>query len=119
MNTESAKPKKSGVEVGSDSRARCNKSKRNEDRVDSAEIDGNEVGDDEIRKKVQKTSRSKNLSKSKKTERSDFFTFGARLAFIELRQAFVKAPILHHFDPERHIRVETDVSGCAIGKVLD
>ena len=35
-----------------------------------------------------------------------------------MRQAFVKAPILHHFDPERHIRVETDASGYAIGGVL-
>ena len=35
-----------------------------------------------------------------------------------MRQAFFKALILHHFDPERHIRIETDVSGYAIGGVL-
>ena len=35
-----------------------------------------------------------------------------------MRQAFLKAPILHHFDPERHIRIETDASGYAIGGVL-
>ena len=39
--------------------------------------------------------------------------------FTELRQAFLKAPILHHFDPEHHIWIETDVSGYAIGGVLN
>ena len=47
-----------------------------------------------------------------------FFTPKARLAFIQLRQAFVEAPILHYFDPESHIRIEIDVSGYAIGGVL-
>ena len=31
---------------------------------------------------------------------------------------FFKAPILGHFDPKRHIRIETDASGYAIGGVL-
>ena len=31
---------------------------------------------------------------------------------------FLKAPILHHFDPKCHIRIETDASGYAIGGVL-
>ena len=57
------------------------------------------------------------MSKSKKTE-SGFLTSGARKAFTELRQAFIKALILHHFDPERHIRIETDESGYAIGGIL-
>ncbi len=35
-----------------------------------------------------------------------------------MRQAFLKALILNHFDPERHIRIETDASGYAIGEVL-
>ena len=48
---------------------------------------------------------------------SDFFTLRAKLAFTKLRQVFLKAPILHHFDPEQHIRIETDVSGYAIGRV--
>ena len=38
--------------------------------------------------------------------------------FTKLRQAFVKAPILHHFDPKHHIQIETDKSGYAIGEVL-
>ena len=83
------------------------------------EVDGGEVEVDEVGKKVQKLSKSKNLPKSKKRVRSsDFLTPRAKLAFTELRQAFLKAPILHHFDPERHIRIETDASGYAIGGVL-
>ncbi len=35
-----------------------------------------------------------------------------------MRQAFVEALILNHFDPERHIRIETDASGYAIGGIL-
>ena len=42
----------------------------------------------------------------------------AKLAFSRLRQAFTKAPILHHFDPERYIRIETDASGYTIGGIL-
>ena len=48
----------------------------------------------------------------------DFLIPGARLAFMELRQAFLKAPIFHHFDLECHIRIETDVSSYAIGGVF-
>ena len=40
------------------------------------------------------------------------------MTFSKLKQAFIKAPILYHFDPEHHIRVETDVSGYAIGRVF-
>ena len=38
--------------------------------------------------------------------------------FAKLRQVFVKAPILHYFDLERHIRIETDASGYAISAIL-
>ena len=41
-----------------------------------------------------------------------------RQAFTQLRQAFTKAPILQHFDPECHIRIETNASGYTIGGVL-
>ena len=47
-----------------------------------------------------------------------FLTPGARKAFTKLRQVFIKAPILHHFDPEFHIQVETDASGYTIGGVI-
>ena len=47
-----------------------------------------------------------------------FLTPDTRRAFTQLRQALTKAPILRHFDPEGHIRIETDASGYAIGGVL-
>ena len=96
-----------GVGVGDDNRARHGRSG-----IDDSKVDGVEVEDDEVGKKAQKLSKSKNLSKS------DFFTLGARLAFTKLRQAFVKAPILHHFDLEHYIRIETDASGYAIDGIL-
>ena len=70
-----------------------------------------------------KSKRSKN-AKSKvqmpfgATGESTFLTPNAREAFNQLRQAFTEAPILRHFDPECHIRIETDASGYAIGGVL-
>ena len=76
----------------------------------------------------------KNLSKSKKskskksksgiqtrigaTGEPTFLTPGAREAFNQLRQAFTEAPILWHFDPECHIRIETDALSYAIGGKL-
>ena len=47
-----------------------------------------------------------------------FLTLDAREVFNKLRQVFIKAPILQHFDPECHIRIKTDALGYAIGKVL-
>ena len=112
---KSAEPKKGGDGVGGDGRDQC-------------EIDGSGIDDvevevelevDEVRKKFRNLSKSKNSSKSKKMVRySDFLTTGAKLAFTKLRQAFLKAPILYHFDPECHIRIEMDASGYAIGGFL-
>ena len=51
-----------------------------------------------IRAKKAKASRAKNLGQS-----GLFLTADTRRAFTKLRQAFVEAPILNHFDPERHI----------------
>ena len=75
-----------------------------------------------------KITKSKILIKSKKHDfllnsrnreaGTGFFTPKARLTFIQLRQAFVEAPILHHFDQESHIWIETNASGYAIGNVL-
>ena len=56
--------------------------------------------------------------KSLKSKNPAFLTANTRQAFTQLRQVFTKAPILSHFDPKRHIRVETDVSNYAIGGVL-
>ena len=104
------------------------------------EVDGNSVAGDSIigdgeatnpikRKNQAKTTKSKILVKSKSHDfppnsrnreaGTGFFTPEARLAFTQLKQAFVKAPILHYFDPESHIRIETDATGYAIGGILN
>ena len=51
-------------------------------------------------------------------EEPSFLTPDARRAFTQLRQAFTEAPILRHFDSKRHIQIETNASGYAIGGVL-
>ena len=85
----------------------------------NVKVDSGEIEVDEIEKKVHKTSKSQNLSKYQKTVRSlDFFTLGAKLAFTKLRQVFLKVSILDYFDPARHIRIGTDVSGYTIGRVF-
>ena len=110
--TESkTRPGEGGVGVGGSRAGRGGSKLDGGRKIDDDEVDDDEVGDDEVGTKVQKS------SKSKKTE-SGFFTSGARKAFNELKQAFIKTPILHHFDPECHILVETDASDYAIGGVL-
>ena len=107
------------VRVGGDSRARRDASKLDKSELDGNEVDGGEVKVDKVGKKVQKMTKSKNSSKSKKTIGPlDFLTPRAKQVFTKLRQAFLKAPILQHFDLERHIQIETDISGYVIGGVL-
>ncbi len=47
-----------------------------------------------------------------------FFTSEAKQAFIELKETFVKAPILNHFDPEHHIYIKIDDFGYAISEIF-
>ena len=47
-----------------------------------------------------------------------FLTPNTKKAFNPLRQAFIKASILQHFDPEYYIQIETNVSGYTISGVL-
>ena len=47
-----------------------------------------------------------------------FLTPKTRLAFSHLKKTFIKAPILHYFDPKRHIRIEIDASSYTMGEVL-
>ena len=77
------------------------------------------------RKVVRSSGRNKGkLAKSdftkpvRRAEEPSFLTPNIRRAFTPLRQAFTEAPILQHFDSERHIRIETDTSVYAIGGVL-
>ena len=79
------------------------------------------------RKNQAKMAKSKILIKCKthdfpksRTEEAGtgFFTPEARLGFTQLRQAFIEAPIFNHFNPESHIRIETNASDYIIGGVL-
>ena len=82
--------------------------------VSRDEADGNE-----IKKNYQKLSKFKKLIKSKKTvEFLDFLIPEVRLAFIKLRQAFVKSLIIYYFDLKYCIQIETDVSGYVISGVF-
>ncbi len=74
-----------------------------------------------------KTAKSKKWIRAEKAEASraknpgqsgSFLTTDAKRAFTKLRQAFLKALILNYFDLERHIRIETDISGYAIDGIL-
>ena len=77
--------------------------------VDKVSVDGS--GDCED--KTVGRSLSKNLNGA-----TGYLTPKARQVFTQLRQAFTKAPILQHFNPKCHIRIEIDASGYAIGGVL-
>ena len=84
-------------------------------------VGNNMVGDNKAinqanftkRKNQAKTTKFKFLIKSKnhdfplysrnKKARTDFLTPKASLAFTQLRQAFVEAPIFYYFDPESYI----------------
>ena len=58
-------------------------------------------------------SKAKNLGQLK-----IFFTFETRKAFTKLRQAFIKAPILNHFNLEYHIRIEMDIFDNRISEIF-
>ena len=86
-------------------------------------VSGGEAINPTKRKNLAKTTKSKIWVKSKNHDfpksrpeeaGTGFLTPEARLAFTRLRQSFVKAPILHHFDQKSHIRIETDALGYAI-----
>ena len=68
------------VGVGGDNRARRDASKLNGSKLDSNEVDGGKVKVDEVRKKVQKTTKSKKVIGP-----LDFLTPRAKLAFNKLR----------------------------------
>ena len=78
-----------------------------------SEVEGGGIKIGEVKlvkgKKSRNSAKAKTLKFVKATspgtapEARPFFTPEARLMFIRLRQAFTKAPILHHFNPEQHI----------------
>ena len=100
-------------------------------------VDNNVVGGGEItnpksftkEKNRAKTTKSKILVKNKNLDfllysrnmeaRLGFLIPKARLAFIQLRQAFVEAPIFHHFDQKWQMQMKTDASKYVIGEILN
>ena len=91
-------------------------------RVDDNEVaSGGGAGWSDASKKSAKSNswtKSGHLGNSNDLEERKFLTSDAREVFNRLRQAFTEVPILWHFDPECHIRDETDASGYAIRRVL-
>ena len=49
---------------------------------------------------------------------TDFFTLEAKKVFTYLQKAFTKALVLHHFDLECHICIETNTSKYVVNRVL-
>ena len=101
--------------------------KETEGEVGGNIVDGGKATNPTKRKNQSKITKSKILVKSqnhdfprfgKEKAGTGFFTPKTRLAFTQLRQIFVKAPILYYFDPESHIRIEADTSSYAIGGIL-
>ena len=99
--------------IGSATNPKETKGKVDGNRVVSDRMIGGSEATNPIKGKNQaKMTKSKILIKSKnydfpksKTEEvgTSFLTPKTRLIFIQLRQAFVEAPILNHFDLESHI----------------
>ena len=65
-----------------------------------------------------KSTKSDFIKPVRRAEEPSFLTPDTRWAFTPLRQAFIEAPILRHFDPKRHIRIKTDTFVYAIGGSL-
>ena len=92
--------------------------------ADNNEVVGGGVGvANEMSKNLSRSKKSKNKKSENPTrigaiEKPNFLTPNVKKTFNQLRQAFIKAPILRHFDLESHIRIKTDASGYAIGGVL-
>lgn len=86
------------------------------------EVSGELVGEIKVAKKLPESKNEKGaefkFEYCSKNLKSSFLTPNAKKMFNHLRQAFNEAPILWHFVPECHIRIESDASGYAIGGVL-
>ena len=82
--------------------------------AEDAEVDSIGGGGDREDETVERSP----LTSKNSNGATGYLTPDAKQAFTQLRQAFTEAPIPRHFDPECHIRIETDASGYAIGGVL-
>ena len=84
-------------------------------RADDEEVVGGGDGSKTVRNSSRKLTRVPNIGA---TREPNFLTPNAKKVFNHLRLAFIKAPILQHFDLESHIWIETDASGYAIDGML-
>ena len=82
--------------------------------IDVAEFNEVDIGGGDCEDETVEKSLSKNLNRA-----TGYFTPAARSTFTQLRKAFTKALIFQHFDPKCHIRIKTDASSYAIGRVLN
>lgn len=88
------------------------------DKDSTIKVEVGNSGDNEISIANQtKSAKSKNVVQLKELE-TGFFTSRTKLIFAKLRQTFIKAPILHYFDPQYHIWIKTNILGHAIDGVL-
>ena len=85
-------------------------------RVDDGEVVGG--GGADWTDTSKKSAKSKKMKSVYNSVEPKFLISKAKKAFNRLRQAFTKASILQHFDPECHIQIKTDASGYTIGGVL-
>lgn len=76
---------------------------------------------------MSKAQKSKKLAKLKKPKLAktinkafgtDFFTFGAKTAFLYLSMTFIKISIFDYFYPKSHIQIKTDVLRYSISKII-
>ena len=90
-------------------------------------IDDNKVfsnSNDKANKTVVNLSKNEESMKStymlniKAIEEPTFLISNTKKTFNKLRLAFIKALIFQYFNPESHIRIETDISSYAINKML-
>lgn len=72
--------------------------------------------------KIEKLAKSKksNFTKVKvnRALKTDFFTLKARVIFIQLRKAFIKALIFCYFDQKYYILIETNILSYIIDKIF-
>ena len=70
-------------------------------------------GVDNCKNETDKRSLSKNSN-----EALDYLTSDTKKTFVQLKQAFTKAPIFWYFNPEYHIQIKIDTLGYNINKTL-
>lgn len=58
------------------------------------------------------------ISSKLRSNKAGYLTLNARVAFTQLRYAFIEALILYHFNLKLYIRIETNATSYTISRVL-